>query len=98
MRAAPTHHSSEHATGPGADPVRDLGKGQLTDRSGAQVGDTPALLNTKREVERFFLISFSSDCALWKEGPCPQLGSWRPATATLLWEPRGSRNFHMRHF
>lgn len=42
MRTAPISHSSQHATGPGADPVRDLREGQLTDRSGAQVRDTPA--------------------------------------------------------
>lgn len=40
MSAVPIHHSSEHATGPGADPGPDHGEGQPTNRSCAQVGDT----------------------------------------------------------
>lgn len=38
---------------------------------------------------------FFAGCALWMESPFPRLGSCRPAAATLLWEPKGSRNFHM---
>ena len=40
MPAIPIHRSSEQATGLGADPGPDHGKGQPTYRSRAQVGDT----------------------------------------------------------
>lgn len=36
-----------------------------------------------------------SGCARWKERPCPRPLSWRPATTTLLWEPRDWKNYHM---
>lgn len=57
---------------------------------------TWSAMSPNKPTERWRCCKYLfSGCALWKERLCPQLRHFRLATATLPWEPRGSRNFHM---
>lgn len=89
MPAIPIHHSSEYASRPGANLGSDHGQGQLTNRSRAQVGDTGGQTQRAENEASSRTACVPPGCARWKERPCPRPLSWKPATTTLLWEPRG---------
>lgn len=88
MPTVPIHHSSEHATGPGADPGSDHGEGQPTNRSRAQVGDTGRPTRTFKDDASSKITYVSPGSALWGEQPCPRLPSWKLAITMLPWELR----------
>lgn len=88
MPSVPIHHSSEHASGPGANPGSGHGQGQLTNRSRAQVGDTRGQAQIVKNEASSKNTHFPPGCALWMERLCPLPLSCKPATTTLPWELR----------
>lgn len=88
MSAFPIHHSSEHATGPGADPGHDHGKGQPTNRSCAQVGDAARETRTFMDEASSGTACVPPGSALWRERPCPRRPSWKLAATMSPWELR----------